>query len=390
MASPSPNILRQEGFYQFHDLIKKYKANPPKVEIDPKEDIAMLPYTGGTTGLPKGVIVTHHNILFNDIQFHAFLPFFEEGKEILLGYMPFYHVAGLMTVPVRGIIHGFTIVIITTPDLDDILNAIVKYNVSSFSGAPAIYESLKDYEKTNVVNWNNLKILISAADALHDFTARDWNVRTGVSIHEMYGQTELTATSHGNPRGKGKIGSIGIPLPSAISAVLDLEKNEFLPFGHMGELAVTSPQVTKGYWNNPEATKECEAIIDGIRWWRTGDLGRMDEDGYFYIYDRKRDIIKYKGLQVLAREVEEVLKSHPQIKEVGVIGVPDIKVGENVKALVVLEADARGKLSEEEIIEYCQGKLAHYKIPKIVEFVGEIPKTDIGKVSRRELREEEG
>jgi long-chain acyl-CoA synthetase len=206
----------------------------------------------------------------------------------------------------------------------------------------------------------------------------------------MYGQTELTATSHGNPRGKGKIGSIGIPLPSAISAVLDLEKNEFLPFGQMGELAVTSPQVTKGYWNNPEATKECEAIIDGIRWWRTGDLGRMDEDGYFYIYDRKRDIIKYKGLQVLAREVEEVLKEHPQIKEVGVIGVPDIKVGENVKALVVLEADARGKLSEEEIIEYCQGKLAHYKIPKIVEFVGEIPKTDIGKVSRRELREEEG
>ena len=139
----------------------------------------------------------------------------------------------------------------------------------------------------------------------------------------------------------------------------------------------------------PEATEDCEALIEGIRWWRTGDLAKMDEDGYFFIYDRKRDLIKYKGLRVFAREVEDVLQAHPKIKEVGVLGVKDVKVGENVKAVLVLESDARGQLSEEDIINYCQGKLAAYKIPKIVEFVGEIPKTDIGKVSRRDIRGEE-
>ena len=179
------------------------------------------------------------------------------------------------------------------------------------------------------------------------------------------------------------------PAPNTLAAIVDPDRDEFLPIGELGELVVNGPQVTKGYWDNPTATRECEAIIDKVRWWRTGDLAKMDENGYFSFYDRKRDLIKYKGLRVYAREVEEVLKTHPQIKEVGVIGVPNIKVGENVKAMVLLEGDARGTLSETEIIEYCQGKLTPYKIPKIIEFVGEIPKTDIGKVSRRELREEE-
>jgi long-chain acyl-CoA synthetase len=390
MASPSPSMIRQENFYQFQDLIKKYPPTPPKVDIDPKEDFTVFPYTGGTTGPPKGVLVTHFNIIINDIQYQAFLPFLKEGEEFFLGYMPFYHMAGLMTGPVRTIFHGFTLVIIANPDLDEILNAMVKYKTSSFLGAPAIYESLKDYDRTNIVNWKKLKFIASSADALHEFTAKDWEARTGTQIHEYYGQTEQTATITGTPQGKVKIGSIGVPLPSIMAAIADLEKDAFLPLGELGELVVRGPQMTKGYWNNPGATRECEALINGVRWWRTGDVARMDEDGYFYIYDRKRDIIKYKGLQVLAREVEEVLKTHPKIREVGVIGVPDIKVGENVKALVVLEADARGKLSESDIIEYCNGKLAHYKIPRVVEFVGEIPKTDVGKVSRRELREGEG
>ena len=150
---------------------------------------------------------------------------------------------------------------------------------------------------------------------------------------------------------------------------------------------ISGPQVSLGYWKNPGATRDCEADINQIRWWRTGDLAKMDEDGYFYIYDRKRDLIKYKGLRVYAREVEEVLSNHPQIKEVGVVGVKDIKVGEVVKAFVVLETDAGGQVSEQDVIEYCKDKLASYKIPRIVEFVGEIPKTDVGKVSRRELKE---
>jgi long-chain acyl-CoA synthetase len=159
--------------------------------------------------------------------------------------------------------------------------------------------------------------------------------------------------------------------------------------GEIGEIAIIGPQLMKGYWKNPEAFKECQAVIHGRAWFRTGDLGKMDGDGHFFIYDRKRDLIKYKGLRVHGREVEDVIKGHPQVKEVGVIGVSDRLVGQNIKAFVVLEADARGKVSEADLMEYCKDKLSHYKIPKIVEFVGELPKTDVGKVSRRELREME-
>lgn len=390
MASPSPRILEQEGFYKFHDLIKRYSPNLPSVNIHPQEDCAWLPYTGGTTGMPKGVMITHYNIVVNDVQMNTFINCYEDGKEVSLGYMPFYHVAGFVSGPIASVFHGFTTVILTTPEIDDILNVMVKHRISSMLGAPAIFEALKDYDRTSLVNWNEVKIVMSAADALHDFTAKGWKARTGVDIHEYYGQTELTCGVMGTPFGKVKIGSIGIPQPSTMAAIIDVDKDAYTPLGEMGELAVKGPQMSKGYWNNPEATRECEAIIDGVTWWRTGDIGNMDEDGYFHIYDRKKDLIKYKGLQVLAREVEEILKTHPKIKEVGVIGIPDIKVGQNVKAFVVLESDARGDLSEEEIIEYCKGKLAHYKMPKFIEFVGEIPKTDIGKVSRRELREEEG
>jgi long-chain acyl-CoA synthetase len=174
-----------------------------------------------------------------------------------------------------------------------------------------------------------------------------------------------------------------------MAAILDPEKDDFVPVNEIGEICIIGPQVTIGYWKNIDATNACIATIEGDRWWRTGDLGRMDENGYFYIYDRKRDLIKYKGLRVYAREVEEVLKTHPKIKEVGVIGVRDLKVGENVKALIVLESDARGSVSENDIMEYCKEKMASYKIPRIIEFVGELPRTDVGKVSRRELREEE-
>ena len=388
MASPSPRILEQEGFYKFQELVKKYPPNPPSVNIQPQEDCAWLPYTGGTTGMPKGVIISHHNIVVNDLQMNTFINCYEDGREVSLGYMPFYHVAGFVSGPIASLFHGFTTIILTTPEIDDILNVMVKHKVTSMLGAPAIFEALKDYDRTSLVNWNEVKIVISAADALHDFTAKGWKARTGTDIHEHYGQTELTCGVIGTPLGKVKIGSIGIPQPSTMAAILDVDKDVYMPLGEMGELAVNGPQMSKGYWNNPEATKECEALVDGITWWRTGDIGNMDEQGYFYIYDRKKDLIKYKGLQVLAREVEEILKTHPKIKEVGVIGVPDIKVGQSVKAFAVLESDARGDLSEEEIVEYCKGKLAHYKIPKIIEFVGEIPKTDIGKVSRRELREE--
>jgi long-chain acyl-CoA synthetase len=383
------NIFRQEGYYQFQDLINNYSANPPGVEINPAEDLLTLPYTGGTTGLPKGVMITHQNVIANLAQYHAFYPFLKDGEEIWLAYMPFYHAAGQVLAVVGGILHGYTLVTLTTPDPDHILNSLTRFKVSSFFGAPAIYEILKAHKNTERVMWKKLKIVTSGADALHEETAKEWKARTGITLYEGYGMTELTLVSHANPLGKVKLGSVGVPMSNTTAAILDPEKDEFLPMSERGEIVIRGPQVTKGYFNNPEATKQCQALVEGKIWWRTGDIGSMDQDGYFYFYDRKRDLIKYKGLRVYAREVEEVLRTHPKIKEVGVIGVPDIKVGENVKAVVVLESDARGKLSEGEIIDYCKDKLAQYKIPKIVEFAGEIPRTDMGKVSRREIREGE-
>jgi long-chain acyl-CoA synthetase len=287
-----------------------------------------------------------------------------------------------------GVVWGATLVIFTTPDLDDILSAIGKYHATVFCSVPYLYDVLRNYEKTDRVDWRHFKGLISGADALLVDVAEGFKRRTGAIINEGYGLTETSPATHVNPLGRARFGSLGIPLPSTMAAVLNPEKNEFLPVGEIGEFAIKGPQVMKGYWKKPEETSEKLVNIDGEIWFRTGDLGSMNDEGYFYFYERKRDLIKYKGYSVFAREVEEALTSHPKIKEVGVVGVPDPKVGENVKAVVVLEADARGKLSEEDVVNYCKERLAHYKIPKIVEFRGEIPKTDVGKVSRRELREE--
>lgn len=390
MSAPPTEIFTREGFYQFQELIKKYPPKPPKIEFNVKEDLLTLPYTGGTTGLPKGAMITHYNLTAAQHLGQVFWGnVLEEGKEVVLAYLPFYHIYGQSVVMLGGISQGYTLVIFTTPDLDDILNSIESYRASIFYSVPSLYEALRDYARTDRVNWKRIKVLVSGADALLEDTARGWEKRTGAKIHEGWGMTETSSVGIVSPYGRPKVGSFGVPLPNTVAAIANPDNEEFLPIGETGELLVRGPQLTRGYWNKPEETKKMLVQIDGQTWLRTGDLARMDEEGYFYFYDRKRDMIKYKGLAVFAREVEEVLTKHPQIKEAGVIGVPDPDVGENVKAIVVLETEARGKLNEEEIIQYCRENLAHYKVPKIIEFRGEVPKTDVGKVSRRELREEE-
>ncbi len=390
MAVPPAELFAKEGFYQLQDLIKNYPPNPPKVEFNIKEDLVTLQYTGGTTGLPKGAMITHYNITAARYMTEKFWgDVVQEGKEIVLAYLPFYHIYGQAVVMLGSLSQGYTLVIFTTPDLDDILNAIESYKATIFYSVPSLYEYLRDYHRTDRVNWKRIKVLVSGADALLEDTATGWEKRTGAKIHEGWGMTETTSVGMVSPYGRPKYGSFGVPLTNTVGAILDPESTKFFPVGEIGELAIKGPEVVKGYWKNPDETKEMFVEIDGERWVRTGDLVRMDEEGYFYFYDRKRDMIKYKGLAVFAREVEEVLASHPQVKEAGVIGVPDPEVGEKVKAIVVLETEARGKVSEKEIIEYCVDKIAHYKCPKIVEFRGEVPKTDVGKVSRRELREED-
>ena len=388
MEAPSPQVIESRGFHQFQKLIKKYPPNPPKIEINAKEDIAVLPYTGGTTGLPRGAVLTHYNLLACGMQVQAFWPTFEEGKEVVPALLPFYHIYGQVVVMLNGLILGATLILFTTPDLEEILSAMERYGATVFYSVPTAYQFLKDYDKTDRFNWKGLKMITSGADTLHESTVKDWERRTGAKIIEGYGLTECSAVSHVNPMGRPKVGSFGVPIPNVGAAIVNHETGEYLPPGEVGELLIEGPNIMKGYWKRPEDTRESLIELDGRTWLRTGDLVRMDDEGYFFFYDRKKDLIKYKGYSVFAREIEEVLHQHPKVKTAGVLGVPDPDVGQLIKAIVVLETDARGKVAEEEIIKYCEENLAHYKVPKIVEFRGELPKTDVGKVSHRELREE--
>ena len=390
MAAPPVELFQREGVYRFQDLIKKYPPDPPKIEFNIKEDLVTLPYTGGTTGTPKGAMVNHYNFgAARQLAEGFWGDILQEGKETIIAYLPFYHIYGQSVVMMGSLTQGYTQVLLTTPDPDDILAAVENHKATLFYSVPALYEYLRSYEKTNRVNWRRVKVLISGADALLEDTARGWEKRTGAQIYEGWGMTETSSVGVVSPYGRAKVGSFGVPMPGCVAGIVDpADSTTFLPVGEIGEMVFKGPTVVKGYWGKPEATQEMFVDINGETWLRTGDLARMDEEGYFYFYDRKRDMIKYKGLAVFAREVEEVLAAHSQVKEAGVIGVPDPEVGERVKAIVVLESEARGRVSEEEIMKYAAEKLAHYKVPKIIEFRGEVPKTDVGKVSRRELREE--
>jgi len=387
-SAPSAETIRQAGLHTFTNLLKRYPPTPPDVSMNPKKDLAALPYTGGTTGLPKAAMLTHYNMVSLQKQVISFWPFMEEGNETVIAFLPFFHIYGQVLLMLGALTQGHTIVLFTAPDLDEILEAIERYRASAFYGVPTLYEYLKEHEKTDRVNWKRMKAIVCGADTLHDSTITGWERRTGTHILEGYGMTETTAVSHTTPPDRPKPGSFGVPIPNMSAAIIDVDGTEFKPIGEEGELILNGPNIMQGYWQRPESLKEDFVEIDSQPWLRTGDLVRMDEDGYFYFFDRKRDLIKHKGFSVFARHVEEALYGHPQVKAAGVVGVPDAKVGNIIKAYVVLQSEARGKISEEEIIRFCKDNMAHYKVPGIVEFRGELPKTDVGKVSRRELREE--
>jgi len=387
-SAPTPEMIKQAGMHSFNELLKKYPPHPPDITIDPKKDLAALPYTGGTTGLPKAAMLTHYNMVSLQQQLMSFWPFMEEGNETVIAFLPFFHIYGQVVLMLGGLTQGHTLVLFTTPDLDEILTAVERYRASAFYGVPTLYEYLKEHEKTDRVNWKRLKAIVCGADTLHESTIEGWQRRTGSKILEGFGMTETTGVSHSSPYQRPKSGSFGVPILGMSAAIIGVEDSDFVPVGEEGELILSGPNIMQGYWNRPEADAETFVEIDGQKWLRTGDLVRMDEEGYFFFFDRKRDLIKHKGYSVFARHVEEVLYGHPQVKAAGVVGVPDPKVGNVIKAYVVLQSEARGKISEEEIMEFCRQNLAHYKVPGIVEFRGELPKTDVGKVSRRELREE--
>jgi long-chain acyl-CoA synthetase len=388
-------IKQRENMHWFQSLIEEARTDLQEVEIIPSEDLAVLAYTAGTTGSPKGAMLTHANLMAIQTISSAFWSHsseggsrLEPGEEIAIAFMPFHHIYGQALLMINGLIGGYALVVQTTPDLDDILRGVGKYDVTFLMGTPGLFGELTNYEKTDRTYWKRLKLVLSCADSLPENVGKGWERRTRVPILESYGLTEASSVVCVSPREQRKVGSLGVPLPNTMVAIAHPEKDEFMKMGEIGELVVNGPQVMKGYWDREEESKQSFSVIAAKKWLRTGDLARMDNEGYFHFYDRKKDLIKYEGHVVFAQEIEETLKTHPKIKEAAVIGAPDEEVGMNIKAVIVMQTDARGKLTEEEVISYCREKLEAYKIPKIIEFRREIPRTDVGKVSRRELREE--
>ncbi len=379
---PAPNL------HWLQDLLKKHPPQPPAVAIDPRADLAALPYTGGTTGHPKGVMLTHYNLIAAQSMGQAAFPTVDAGKEVVLAFLPFFHIYGQVVIMLNGLAQGNLLVLFTTPDTEGILSAMERYQATVFYGVPTLYEYLKDHKDTGKVDWRRLKLVLSGADTLHESTLKDWQRRTGSRIIEGYGMTESCSISHVNPLHRPKNGSFGVPVSNLLAAVIDPASGAFMPQGEIGELVLSGPNIMRGYWGLTDEDGKTFFEAGAQRWMCTGDIVRMDEEGYFHYYDRSKDLIKFKGHSIFAKDIEDVLYAHPRVKAAGVIGVPDPAVGQIVKAIVVLQTDARGKVSEDEIKAYCREQLAEYKVPQIVEFRGELPKTDVGKVSRRELRDE--
>ena len=367
----------------FFPLIREQK-DPRPVEIDPDEDVALFQYTGGTTGLSKAAMLTHANLVANVIQTKAWLCKPRDGREVILCVLPFFHVYGMTGGMNLGFYLGATLVLVPRFDVKEVVKLIGKYKVSLFPGVPTIYVAINEYASHKKVDLSSVEACVSGGAPLPVEVAQEFERITGGKLVEGYGLSEASPVTHANPLwGERKVGSIGIPFPDTDAKIVDPETGEDLPQGEVGELAVKGPQVMKGYWNRPEET--ARALRDG--WLHTGDMARMDEDGYFYIVDRKKDVIISGGYNIYPREVEEVLYEHPSILEAAVIGVPHEYKGEIVKAYVVLKEGSR--LTEEEVIEFCRGRLAPYKLPKEVEFVKDLPKSMIGKILRKELREKE-
>lgn len=366
------------------DLIAKHQPSErKKLDIGP-EDVAIFQYSGGTTGISKGAIALHRNLVANALQVRSWIPTAIDGKETVLMAIPLFHVYGMVAGMLFAIKSGAGMVMIPNPrDITDVLTSIQKYKASIFPGVPTLYNAIN--VNPNVLagkyNLSSIKGCISGSAPLMRETKVKFEALTGGKLVEGYGLSEAPTATHCNPLyGDVRIGSIGLPLPDVDCRIISLEDGvTVLKPGEEGELCIQGPQVMKGYHNMP--TETANTLRDG--WLYTGDIARMDEDGYFYIVDRKKELIKPSGYQVWPREVEEVISSYTKVLEVGVAGVMDAYRGETVKAWVVLKPGESA--TEQEIRDYCKEKMAPFKVPTEVEFRKELPKTTVGKVLRREL-----
>ncbi len=373
----------QEGVYEFGKLVK----NSVPMEGDfptTMDDTAVLIYTGGTTGFSKGVELTHANLTANCQQAKAWCQGVMEENETVLGCLPFFHSYGLTAAMNMSIYYGWLNVLIPKPEALAILKAVEKYKVTFIPGVPTLFNAMINHPQVKKFSLKSVKACLSAAAPLPLEIIRGFQSVTGILISEAYGLTETSPCTHAIPfGGKVKPGCIGLPIPGVDAKLVDIDNpdREITEFGEPGELCVKGPQVMKGYHNRP--AENAAAFREG--WFLTGDIATVDEEGYFTIVDRKKDMIISGGFNIYPREVDEVLFAHPKILEACAIGIPDNHFGERVKAYVVLKPGET--LTEKEVIDYCRERLANYKAPKSVEFIDKLPKSEIGKILRKGLVE---
>lgn len=383
----------KEGHLSFKKMINGAKPFNEKVEIDTANDLAIIQYTGGTTGVSKGAMLTHDNIVKNQQQLTSWMyPPVVMGEEVYMCALPLFHIYALNVIMIAAISQASKIVLIPDPKagspmFQDLLESLAKYKPTFFHAIPTLYLGLlyhpdiKDYDLTSI------RACISGAAPLPVETMLNFEEMTGANVVEGFGSTELSPVSHCNPIDHflKRPGSVGFPVPDTTYKIVDTDDHtKILPWGEEGEIAVKGPQLMKGYWNKPDETK---AIMTEDGFYLMGDIGKIDLEGYLVITDRKKNMIDVSGLKVYPRDVEEVLYEHPAVSEVAVVGIPHKFRGETVKAFIVLRENETG--TPEEFMEFCKGRMARFKVPREVEFLDELPRSAVGKILHRELRERE-
>ena len=386
---PDGVIEKGDNVYSFKNLIRQYPPQPPKVTINPRDHLSYILYTGGTTGFPKGCIATHTGMVsfVNEItgvgEGHI-----SDGEEVFIMVNPLFHQMAQGVILGMVLTKGNTAVLMPIPEVDAILQAIQRYRGTLFLGAPTLYRMILENDRLDLFDLSSLKYCWSGGDVLPLEVLNRWKKKFKVSIYQVYGATEVGFTAM-SPLGREPVpGSIGLPLSSREIKIVDPDTLAPVPPDTPGELLVTSEYISKEYWKKPEETAASYVEIDGKTWYRTSDYVNMDSDGQLYYVDRSADIIKYKGYRVSCSEIEAVLQDHSALIGACVVGIPDPKVGERIKAIVVLKEDVRG-VTGSELTKWCKQRLAPYKIPQYIEFRDMLPKSKVGKLLRREVRDEE-
>ena len=380
----SVSVKEAEDIYSFNKLMKKKAPQAPKISLSP-DDVAMYQYTGGTTGVSKGVMLTHGNLSNHTQQLKSWLPQFKEGKEVMLGALPSFHVFGLTVCMNFSILMGWENVVVPKPNAGNLIRAITSHRPTFVPMVPTMYINILKHPDIERADMTSIRACFSGGSPMPVEVIKNFEAKTGAVIIEGYGLTESSPIVSVNPfSGVRKAGSIGVPFPNTQCRIVDIEdgKTDVLP-GECGELIVKGPQVMKGYLNKLEETEK--VLKNG--WLHTGDVARMDEDGYFYIVDRIKELIISGGYNVYPRDIEEVIYTHPDILEAAVIGIPHPSRGEAAKVFAVLKEGRT--MTQKDLIDYCSERLAKYKLPTRVEFREGLPKSAVGKILKRVLKEEE-